>query len=111
MAMMSPSVKHPDQLLLKLVRNGVNSRLPLMAAGGVYSHADAQRALGLGIDMVAIGRAAIGNAQVPGRFKRNAPLEPMPFKRGSLAQLAVSQELLEYIGHGPLAGMNIIEPA
>lgn len=105
----APSVKHPGQVALTLIRQGVDRHLPLMAAGGVLSRADAERALELGADLVAVGRAAIGNAQVPGRLGRNEVLVRTPFSRPHLAALGISEEFVGYLtGAGPLRSLGIV---
>ena len=103
------STKYPDRVALELIRAGVDATLPLVAAGGVFDRADAERALDLGADVVAIGRAAIGNDKIPERFARGEALVRTPFARDRLAPLAVSQALIDYIGASPLAGLNILQ--
>jgi 2,4-dienoyl-CoA reductase-like NADH-dependent reductase (Old Yellow Enzyme family) len=77
----------------------------------VIDAVDAQRALDLGADVVAVGRAAIGNARIPERFLLSEPLTPTPFVRDRLAKMAVSKQLIDSIGNSPSAGLGIIEAA
>ncbi len=108
MALSSPSAKYPEKIALRHIRAGVRKELPLVAAGGVFSRLDAEHALEFGADIVAIGRAAIGNALIPEHFKRSEKLRTTPFARESLGSIAVSKELIDYIAQSPLARMNII---
>lgn len=109
MALASRSLKYPEKIALRYIREGVHKKLPLIAAGGVFSRFDAEHALELGADIVAIGRAAIGNALIPEHFNRGEQLHATPFDKGRLGTLAVSKELIDYIAHSPLARMNIIK--
>lgn len=104
------SVKYPDRIALPCIRAGVDGRLPLIAAGGVTSKADAERALELGADLVAVGRAAIGNARVPERFAREQSLARTPFQPQSLATVGVSPDFIHYLKTAiPVSTLNIVE--
>ncbi len=106
----APSVKYPGKVALSYVRAGVDRRLPLVAAGGVMSHADAARALDLGADIVAIGRAAIGNARIPERFMKSQPLVRTPYPRAALEALGISSDFLSYLSNAiPVSRLNIVE--
>jgi len=103
------SAKYPDRIALSHIRAGVDGALPLMCAGGVKNRSDAERALELGADLVAIGRAAIGNAHVPDKLAKKLALETTPYSRASLSSLNVSQDFIRYItSAGPLASLNIV---
>lgn len=105
----APSVKYPADIALTRIRAGVDRRLPLVAAGSVMRRADAERALELGADIVALGRAAIGNDRVPARLAADEPLVRTPFDRDRLGALAVSDDFLRYITTaGPLASLRIV---
>lgn len=103
------SQKYPSEVALRRIRAGVDPKLPLMAAGGVNSGADAEAAMDLGADLVAVGRAAIGNTRVPERFARGEALVRTPFSREHLATRGVSADFLGYLtAPGPLAGLHIV---
>ena len=111
LALAAPSLKYPDRVGLAHIRQGVSQHLPLMAAGSVTTREDAMRALELGADLVAVGRAAIGNADVPARFARNEPLALTPFDPTELAKLQVSPAFLNYLTTAvPLAPLKIVQP-
>ncbi len=106
----APSAKHPAQTVIEYVRPRIDRALPLMCAGGVMSRAKADRALELGADLVAIGRGAIGNADVPARFARGEALRAMPFPRSELEALGVSDGFLRYLTTAiPVSKLGIVE--
>jgi 2,4-dienoyl-CoA reductase-like NADH-dependent reductase (Old Yellow Enzyme family) len=105
----APSVKYPREIALQYIRARVDRALPLMAAGGVVSRVDAERALELGADLVAVGRAAIGNTQLPARLARSEALARTPYEAASLAALGISDDFLRYLTTaGPLSSLNIV---
>lgn len=104
-----PSLKYPSRTALEVIRAGVTPALPLVAAGGVTSRAHADHALSLGADVVAVGRAAIGNANVPARFGRAEPLAPMPYAPAALRELRVSEDFLRYLTTAiPVSRLGIV---
>jgi len=103
------SLKYPDKIALEYIRPRLDPRLPLMVAGGVKSRADAERALDLGADLVAIGRAAIGNDAIPARFARDEPLAPTPYAAERLASLAVGGDFVHYLKTAfPVSRLDIV---
>ncbi len=110
LSLAAPSAKHPDRIALTHIREGVGHALPLMCAGGVYRRADAERALELGADLVAIGRAAIGNANVPARLSRDESLTPTPYRRDHLARIGISDDFVRYLSTAvPVSSLHIVE--
>jgi 2,4-dienoyl-CoA reductase-like NADH-dependent reductase (Old Yellow Enzyme family) len=105
------SVKYPDSIALSYIRARVDKALPLMCAGGVVSPRDLERALDLGADLVALGRAAIGNSHVPEKFKKDIALAEPPFSRSSLSELKVSNDFIRYMTTAfPVSTLNIVAP-
>lgn len=105
------SVKYPDRIALSHIRAGIDRGLPLMCAGGIRSYADAEQAFNLGADLVAVGRAAIGNAQVPQKFADDIPLTPTPYSRSTLSALGVSRDFIRYMTTAiPVSSLNIVAP-
>ncbi|MFZ5446435.1 MAG: NADH:flavin oxidoreductase [Myxococcota bacterium] len=101
--------KYPERFLVSYVREGVGAELPLISAGSVRSRADAERALELGADLVAVARAAIGNDQVPARLERDEALVWTPFARQRLRALAVSEAFIDYMTNtSPVNSLNIV---
>lgn len=107
----SRSTKHPERTVLELVRAGIDRALPVVAAGGVTSTADLDRAAQLGADLVAIGRSAIGNRDVPRKLAAGEPLARTPFRREALTALGVSDDFVRYLTTAPpLASLHIVAP-
>jgi 2,4-dienoyl-CoA reductase-like NADH-dependent reductase (Old Yellow Enzyme family) len=103
------SAKYPESKLFERVRAGVDRALPLMAAGGVRSAADVGFAMARGADLVAIARAAIGNADVPAKLGRGEPLQPTPYPREALRALQVSDDFVRYLRDTwPVSTMDIV---
>ncbi len=104
------STKYPGVPVFKRIRDGIDRALPLIAAGGVVSAADLDRAVHLGADLVAIGRSAIGNRHVPGKLAAGEPLTRTPFQREALSRLSVSEDFVRYLASAPpLARLHIVE--
>lgn len=103
------STKYPGEPVLGRIRAGVDRALPLIAAGGVVSAAELERAALLGADLVAIGRSAIGNLHVPKKLAAGEPLARTPFTREALARLGVSDDFVHYLATAPpLASLHIV---
>jgi 2,4-dienoyl-CoA reductase-like NADH-dependent reductase (Old Yellow Enzyme family) len=103
------SVKDPRRTALELIRARVDRALPLMCAGGITSRAAADRAMELGADLVAVGRSAIGNADVPARLSRGESLRQTPFPASDLAALHVSPDFIRYLQTAvPISTLNIV---
>jgi 2,4-dienoyl-CoA reductase-like NADH-dependent reductase (Old Yellow Enzyme family) len=94
------SSKYPDKVALEYIRQQVDSRVPLICAGKVTSVADAEKAMGYGADLVAIGRAAIGNARIPERFARREPILQPPYPEKDLEKIGVSKAFIGYLKKG-----------
>lgn len=105
------SVKYPDQTAVSYIRSGVVPHLPVVVAGSLLTATDAENALALGADIVAIGRAAIGNRNVPQYFKDNSPLPAhMPYTVEDLQKTGISAAFIDYCKNAPpLKSLNIIQ--
>jgi 2,4-dienoyl-CoA reductase-like NADH-dependent reductase (Old Yellow Enzyme family) len=64
--------KHPEQHAVSMFRAALPSDVAIIAAGAVYTRAEAEHLLTLGADMVALGRSAIINPDWPIRAKDDA---------------------------------------
>ena len=73
---MFQSVKYPDKVALKYTCENINQELPVICAGSITKVEDADKALEFGASIVAFGRAAIGNANLPKYFEKG---ESLPF--------------------------------
>ena len=103
------SLKYPEKILLSYLRQQINHHLPLIGVGGVFDAAAAARALEYGADLVAIGRAAIGNVNLPGLFAGNHALPySLPYDRSHLEQLGLPSQFIDYL-QNQLAMLNIVK--
>ena len=84
------------------MREALPSQVPLLAAGGIWSGADARRALKEGLDVVGLGRAAIAHPDWPQRVDEPGwqPAHP-PYTRAFLASGGASEPLLDYLARRP----------
>lgn len=102
--------KYPDKIAIQYLREKITPALPLIGVGGILSAADAEKAMELGADIVAIGRAAIGNKQLPGYFKEGKILPShTPYSETQLRELGISENFIDYLKNAPpLASLKII---
>jgi len=89
--------KRPDQHPLPLFRAVVGD-LPLVAAGHIWSRAEADRVLELGADMVALGRAAICWADWP-QGARDPAFDPArpPFSAAHMDEQDIQPDFQHYL--------------
>ena len=104
------SVKYGGEKSISIIRSGLVPHLPLVAAGSIWCAADAKNALALGADIVAVGRAAIGNRYVPQYFKDGRPLPAhTPYNVEELLKTGISKAFIDYCKNAPpLKSLNII---
>lgn len=104
------SLKYPDQPVAEYLRQHLVKELPLIIPGSILSAEDAEKALSMGADVVAIGRASIGNTQLPESFQKREPLKyQMPFSEDHLRKIGISEGLIDYVKNAPpLKPLNIV---
>lgn len=104
------SVKYPERNLLQYLRSNIDPALPLVGVGSVFTHKDAEKAMEYGADVVAVGRAAIGNKNLPKHFQSKESLTNYtPYEEASLKTIHVSQNLIDYLKYAPpLASLKIM---
>jgi 2,4-dienoyl-CoA reductase-like NADH-dependent reductase (Old Yellow Enzyme family) len=90
--------KRPDAHPVPLFRQAVPVRVRLVAAGGVWTRAQAEALLDRGADFVALGRASVGNPDWPRRVVDPwwVPARP-PYTVEDLAAVAVSRPFADYL--------------
>lgn len=90
--------KRPDAHPLTLFRGVVPASLPLVAAGAIWTRAEAEALLALGADAVALGRAAIVNPDWPRQIQDAAwqPVRP-PVTTAVLRAAALSDTFVSYL--------------
>jgi 2,4-dienoyl-CoA reductase-like NADH-dependent reductase (Old Yellow Enzyme family) len=104
------SVKYPGRVALAYICSERKAAIPLLAAGGITSRAKAAQALDHGAHCVAIGRAAIGNTEVPKQFAETGELlHQTPFSEAMLTGLGISRDFIAYLHKQPVASMNVVE--
>jgi 2,4-dienoyl-CoA reductase-like NADH-dependent reductase (Old Yellow Enzyme family) len=93
-----PTRKRPDAHPLPLFREAVPAEVRLLAAGKIWTRDDAERVLGLGADMVSLGRAAIANPDWPRRIADPAwqPRRP-PLSSAELAGRGLAPVFARYM--------------
>jgi 2,4-dienoyl-CoA reductase-like NADH-dependent reductase (Old Yellow Enzyme family) len=104
------SSKYPDKIALQYLRCKITSTLPLIGVGGIFSCVDAVKAMELGADIVAVGRAAVGNKQLPKYFREGKILpNHTPYSESLLKELGISENFIDYLKNAPpLASLKII---
>lgn len=91
------STKRPDQHVLPMLRDELSRDVAIATAGKIWTREDAEHALKLGADIVALGRSAILNPDWPRTVARGeAPTLP-PMTRAELGQRAVSPVFQQYL--------------
>jgi len=96
------SQKYPEQHALARLRAALPRSLPILAAGKIWTRADAEATLALGADAVALGRAAILNPDWP-LEARKAGFAPTrgPLSAEALAERAVGPRFVAYLRRFP----------
>lgn len=103
--------KYPEVKTVEFLRKNINKGLPLVIAGSIESIEDAEMAMNLGADILAIGRSAIGNKNLPIYFENNEKLPfEMPFTEKHLQEIGISENFIDYIKNAPpLKSLNIVQ--
>jgi 2,4-dienoyl-CoA reductase-like NADH-dependent reductase (Old Yellow Enzyme family) len=90
--------KRPDQHAIALFRRALPEDVRIVVAGKIWTPAEAEHALSLGADLVALGRSAIVNPDWPRDAARPGwePRRP-PLTRAEYADVAVSATFASYL--------------
>lgn len=87
-----------DKALITYFREAVLQDIPVMVAGGIWTGSDAENAIDMGADFVALGRAAIGVPDWPARVKHPDLLLPSPpFTIDQLRKADLGEKFIEYM--------------
>ena len=83
-------------------RDALPAGVPLLAAGGVWTRDDARRATDAGVDVVVLGKSAIGNPDWP-RDSQDPSWQPArpPFSAQHLRDVHVGEAFVAYMGKFP----------
>lgn len=92
------STKHPDTHPIKLFRAALPPTVMLIVAGKIWTAEEAERALQLGADVVALGRAGILNPSWP-ELARSDDWEPErgPLTESEFAEISVGSAFVGYL--------------
>ncbi|MBX2798507.1 MAG: NADH:flavin oxidoreductase [Myxococcales bacterium] len=98
----SPPHEDTDVPVARVVRDALPPEVPLFAAGGIWTRADAARAHDAGVDVVVLGRSAIAHPDWP-RVSSASDFEPLrpPWPPEHLSSVAVGPDLLRYLEKFP----------
>ena len=106
----SNSLKYPDQNALQYISSKITKSILLIGVGGIMSLKAAEQAMEYGADIVAIGRGAIGNKDLPKIFAKGQELPHMnPFTESHLKELGISQNFISYLRKMPVAMLNVVQ--
>mgnify|MGYP000895086997 CR=1 FL=1 len=105
------TIKYPKITTVEYLRKQINKDLPLMIAGSINSLKDAENAMKMGADILAIGRPAIGNKNLPKYFENNEELPfKTPFTESHLQEIGISKNFIDYVKNAPpLKSLNIVQ--
>ena len=105
----SNSVKYPERNALQYVKSKISNSIPLIGVGGITNVSSAIQAMELGADIVAFGRAAIGNKDLPKLFEKGEELPLQnPFSESGLTELGISHDFISYLRKMPVASLNVV---
>lgn len=90
------TAKRPEVHPTALFREAVGPSIPLVVAGALWTHAEAEAQLALGADAVALGRAAIANHDWPSKVDE-AALHLAPVAPETLRAEGASAGFVEYL--------------
>lgn len=98
------SFKKPEKYLngtktiIEYFREKIPIAILLIVAGEIWTGADAEKAINLGADFVALGKVAIGNADWPSKAKDSAykPVRP-PYSIGHLRKQELGESFITYM--------------
>jgi 2,4-dienoyl-CoA reductase-like NADH-dependent reductase (Old Yellow Enzyme family) len=90
------TTKRPEAHATTLFREAVGPSIPLVVAGAIWTHAEAEAQLALGADAVALGRSAIANHDWPAKSD-DATVHRAPVTPARLLEEGASPAFVEYL--------------
>ena len=105
------SGKYPEKVALQYIRENVNQQIPIIGVGSIFNVEDANMAMEYGADIVAFGRAAIGNEKIPSWFENGEELpNKMPYNEAELLRLDVSDDFISIMKNTDhLKRLNVVK--
>jgi len=96
------TIRETSQTLVALLARHLQQRLPMIVAGGIVTPQDAERAIDLGADAIALGRIAIGNPNWPKEAARSAYQPKLwPYSKEHLRECHLGEKFVEYMTRWP----------
>ncbi len=97
-----PPMGEGAAIVATAIREGTPRDVAVLAAGGIWTRADAERAEAAGVDVVVVGKAAIANPDWP-RDSAEPDYAPLrtPWDPEQLRSVGVSSRFLKYLSHWP----------
>jgi len=94
----SPPFEDEQRPVASVIRGVLPRSIPLLAAGGIWSGMEAAQAMGAGVDVVAVGTAAIPEPDWPRLAAQESwtPASP-PWTPAGLERVSVSPDFVEYL--------------
>ena len=93
---------HHEKTLMEILKEAMAPRTFLMAAGGIWTKEDAEKAFSLGIDILALGKAAIVNPSwVQEVYNHGKEPQKLPVSESLLRDVHVSQKFADYLRNFP----------
>ena len=104
-------VKYPGKIALQYIFQNLNQDLPVICADSITNIETVNMALEYGASIVAFGRAASGNENLPEYFAKGKSLPySTPYAIENLKKQAISERIFNYItSPGPLSSLKIFE--
>ncbi len=96
----TPPFEDTDVPVVQSIRAALPDSVPLISAGGIWTHDDARAVLDKGADLVALGRVAIGNPDWP-RQGENQEIVRTPFTPEHLRSVSVGESFVTYLKKFP----------
>lgn len=90
---------HNEKKLLTILRQSVPENMPFLVAGKITDVADADKAIDLGADLVAVGRSAIGNPDWVNKINGGQKLLEPPFAAPTLQANGFNQAGIDYMSN------------
>jgi len=89
--------KSSSQTLLEWIKLQLNPNIPLLVAGKISNIKDADKAISLGADLVAIGTAAVGNPDWVNKVNAGEALITAPYSLKHLTALGFTNNSIDYL--------------
>lgn len=90
-------VTSSSQSLLEWIKARLSPNIPLIVAGKIASIADADKAIALGADFVAIGTAAVGNPDWVNKVNAGETLIAAPYSTTHLENIGFTTACIDYL--------------